>query len=146
MKSRVMHAIYGFLLTVVVGSTFVYNQTTRDELSLTHDKLSLTQNELERINSLREGARSLAGNYSYTNDIGRNRGFILSSFAFLEKHKSEFPESYEIAKELVVNGLKITSSSGKHGSSGYYDEKKRMQDGAETMRALLNGISAGPNI
>ncbi|MFR9721637.1 hypothetical protein ACL00X_19985 [Aeromonas diversa] len=137
-KSRIIHAIYGFLLTVVVGSAFIYNQSTQEELNQ-------TKNQLTKITSLRIGAKKLAENYYGTNDIGKNRGFILSSFAFLEKNRSEFPESYLIAKELVKNGLQITHSSGEHGSEGFYDERKRMEDGAETMRALLNGISASPD-
>lgn len=137
-KSRVLHAIYGFLLTAIVGSAFIYNQSTLEELNQ-------TKNQLAKITSLRLGAKKLADNYYGTNDIGKNRGFILSSFAFLEKNSSEFPESYLIAKDLVKNGLQIAHSAGEHGSEGYYDERKRMEDGAETMRALLNGISAGPD-
>lgn len=137
-KSRLLHAVYGFLLTVVVGSVFIYNQSTQKELSL-------AKNELAKITSLRIGAKELADKYYGTSDIGKNRGFILSSFAFLEKHSSEFPESYQIAKDLIKNGLQITHSTGEHGSEGFYDERKRMEDGAQTMRALLNGISAGPD-
>lgn len=55
----------------------------------------------------------------------------------MEKHKDEFPESFEIAKKLIIDGLKITQSAGDHY------ESKRMRDGADAMRKMLQGIAAG---
>ena len=63
----------------------------------------------------------------------------------MEKNKDSFPESYEIAKKLIIEGLKIADSAGSYGSEGYDDERKRMADGAEAMRSLLRGISVGRN-
>ncbi|MEO2279513.1 hypothetical protein [Pseudoalteromonas pernae] len=143
-QSRVMHGIYGFLLTVIVGSAFLHNQTVLLELESAKNSSGELQKQIDRLNSLKSGAENLAESYFATSDIGRNRGFILSSFAFLEKNKDTFPESYAIAKQLIIDGLKITNSAGKYGSDGYEDEKKRMDDGAEAMRALLRGISVGP--
>jgi len=138
MKSRIFHGVYGFLLTVLVGSAFIFNQTTQEQLN--------TANlELQHLHSIKNGASQLAESYSFTSDVGKNRGFIISSFIFLEKNQSEFPKAFQIAEKLVINGLNITSSSGEIGSGGSYDERKRMEDGAETMRALLRGLATGSN-
>ncbi len=142
-RSKLIHMLYGFLLTVVVGSSFIYNQDLESELSASKKNQELLTKEIERMNSIKFGALEILKNRGYlsTTDIGENRGFILTAFTYLEKHRAEFPESYKIAKELIMDGLKITKSSGTVGSDGYYDEKKRMSDGAATMFALLRGIA-----
>lgn len=136
MKSRIFHAIYGFLLTLIVGSAFIYNHSTQEALNIANQ-------ELQQIRSLKSGASQLAESYSLTSDVGKNRGFILTSFAFLESNQTEFPKAFKIAEDLVLNGLKITSSAGSIGTDGSSDERKRMEDGAETMRALLRGLAIG---
>lgn len=142
-KSRIIHIIYGFLLTVVVGSSFIYNQNLEKELIDSQLRAKELTQEIERMNSIKLGAREILESRGYisTTDIGENRGFILTAFAFLEKHRDRFPESYAIARELITSGLQITKSAGSVGSEGYYDEIKRMSDGAATMRALLKGIA-----
>lgn len=134
MKSRLIHALYGFFLTIIVGSAFIFNQSTQDELARAKAKI-------EQMESLRVGAKNVAQNYYDSPDVGRNRGFILSAFAFLEKNQDSFPESYLIAKKLVIDGLLITKSAG--DTEDQIDERKRMEDGAKTMKALLNGIASG---
>ncbi|GEK11335.1 hypothetical protein [Pseudoalteromonas peptidolytica] len=57
-------------------------------------------------------------------------------------YKSSFPESYAIAKKLILDGLKISESANYFGEEKY-NEQKRMEDGAAAMRELLQGISAG---
>lgn len=96
--------------------------------------------ELETRNSIEHNASHILSTYSNLNDNGENRGFILTSFAFLEKYKDEIPETYEIAKTLVVDGLKITENSYGRGISAEYDEETRLEDGASTMKALLEGM------
>ena len=135
--------LYGFLLTLVVGSSFIYNQDLEKDLAasrLSEEKLT---SEIERMNSIKIGATEIlkSRGYSSTTDTGVNRGFILTAFTYLEKHKNVFPESYGIAKELLIDGLQITKSSGSVSSDGYYDERKRMSDGASAMTALLKGIA-----
>lgn len=144
--SRIIHMIYGFLLTIVIGSSFIYNQNIETKLmDATIREKELTQ-EIERMNSIKQGAKEILNTrniYTSSGETGTNRGFILTSFAFLEKHHEQFPESYSIAKELLTDGLKITKSAGKTGSDEYYNEQKRMFDGATAMESLLKGIAGG---
>ncbi|AMJ98805.1 hypothetical protein [Alteromonas macleodii] len=138
-KSKLVHAGYGFLLVVVVGATFIFNQEKINDIQIAEHKAEMLENQIKDMNSIKAGATAILeskGNYS-TSDVGENRGFILTSFAFMEKHKDEFPESFEIAKKLIIDGLKITQSAGDHY------ESKRMRDGADAMRKMLQGIAAG---
>lgn len=142
--SRIIHAVYGFLIVMVVGSAFIFNQEKISELATAEQKASELQAEIDQMNSIKIGAKSILENKSYysTSDVGENRGFILSAFAFLEQHKSTFPESYQIAKTLLIDGLNIVESAGYYGTEST-DEQKRMRDGADAMRELLEGIAAG---
>ena len=142
-KSRLLHAMYGFVLTLVVGATFVYNQNWKEEIRKSHEREAALASEIESMKSIQSEAVRINQGIStiFSSNVGENRGFILASFSFLEKHRERFPESYEIAKKLITSGLKITESAGTTGSEGYYDEQKRMADGARTMKSLLKGIA-----
>jgi len=142
-KSRIFHAIYGFVLTVVLGSAFTINQKWENELQAATAREAALQAEIKSIKSIQREAHNIIDSTGYltTTAVGENRGFILAAFSFLEKHRDRFPESYEIAKQLITNGIRVTEAAGSTGSEGYYDERKRMFDGASTMRALLKGIA-----
>jgi hypothetical protein len=146
-KSRVIHAIYGFFISIVAGSAVLYGQSMEQELAAAKREIEASQSEIARISSIQTHAESIiaSAGYTYTSDVGKNRGFILAAFTFLETHKERFPEAYEIAKRLVMDGIRITESAGNTGTEGYYDEKKRMEDGAATMRQLLKGIASPRN-
>nr|WP_319999155.1 hypothetical protein [uncultured Draconibacterium sp.] len=132
-KPKWIHTIYTFILTMIIGLSILYYQSIND----TNQTLS---SELELKNSIEHNAAGIISTYSHLNDVGANRGFILTSFAFLEKYQTEFPETYDIAKELVVNGLKITENNYGKGALSEYDEEKRLKDGADAMHAMLKGL------
>lgn len=132
-KPKWIHTIYTFVITILTGLFFLYFQSLND----TNDNLS---KELEIRNSIEHNASRIISTYSNINDIGENRGFILTSFAFLEKYQSEFPETYIIAKKLVVEGLKVTENNYGKGAIEEIDEEKRLKDGAATMHAMLEGL------
>lgn len=132
-KPRWIHTIYTFVLTILTGLFFLYFQ------SITDKNQSLSK-ELEIRNSIEHNASRIISTYSNINDVGENRGFILTSFAFLEKYQSEFPETYEIAKKLVVDGLKVTENNYGKGAIQELDEEKRLKDGASAMHAMLEGL------
>lgn len=132
-KPRWIHMIYTFLITIITGTALFYTNS----ISSNNEKLT---NQVIEIASIEYNASRIISTYSNTNDGGKNRGFIITSFAFLEKYKNEFPETYEIAKELVVDGLKIASSAKGKGIIEEYAEKDRLKDGADTMRSLLKGL------
>jgi hypothetical protein len=118
------------VLTAVVGTSMLY--------------VKELQSRLETIESKKQEAKLILASYdSRSSDIGTNRGLILKAFAFLESNKNDFPDSYEIAKKLVNEGLQITQAPNVVGSPDYLDEKNRMEDGAHAMKLILVGI-AGP--
>lgn len=144
-KSKIIHAVYAFLLVAVVGSAFIFNQAQLTELAEAEMRAERLQLRIEEIASVKSGAKAILdskSSYFSSSDVGENRGFILTAFSFMEKNKSYFPESYEIAKKLIIDGLKISESAGYFGNE-QFDESKRMYDGALTMRQLLKGIAAG---
>ena len=143
-KSKIIHAIYGFVLVIVVGSSFIFNQDKINELAVSQQNTQLLQEKIDRMDSVKFGAQAILDSKSYhsTSDVGENRGFILTAFAFMEKNKASFPESFEIAKKLIVDGIKISESANYFGDEKY-NEQKRMEDGASAMRELLQGIAAG---
>ncbi|QXP58564.1 hypothetical protein [Olleya sp. HaHaR_3_96] len=137
-KPKWIHTIYTFVLTILIGVSFLYFQSINDE----NRNLS---KELKVRNSIEHNASRILSTYSNINDVGHNRGFILTSFAFLEKYQNEFPETYIIAKKLVVDGLKITENNYGKGVFQESDEENRLKDGAKTMYAMLEGLMKSNN-
>ncbi|MFN2188436.1 MAG: hypothetical protein ACK2T3_06715 [Candidatus Promineifilaceae bacterium] len=142
-KSRFVHAIYGFVISVVAGGAVLYGQSMERQLEEARRAAEASKSEIARLSSIQAHAESILDSMRYTTThVGENRGFILATFTFLETHKDRFPEAYEVAKRLVMDGLRITESAGSVGTDGFYDERKRMEDGATTMRQLLKGIAS----
>ena len=104
------------------------------------------EKKLEYYENISEEANNILKTYpnSYY-DVGGNRGFILTSFAFLERSKEKFPETYTLAKELVIDGLKITESVSEEKLQDVWDERKRMEDGAKAMKSMLDGVKKNIN-
>lgn len=138
-KSKLIHIAYALILTAVTGVSMIAISNIKNELAIAKIKTSYYEN-----------ASKEAGNIlnSYPNtyyNVGNNRGFILTSFSFLEKQKDKFPETFDLAKALVIDGLKITESASRENLQDIFDEQKRMEDGAMTMRSLLEGIKMNIN-
>lgn len=79
-KSKLVHAGYGFLLVVVVGATFIFNQEKINDIQIAEHKAEMLENQIKDMNSIKAGATAILeskGNYS-TSDVGENRGFILT--------------------------------------------------------------------
>lgn len=80
-RSRLIHAIYGFLFVVLAGYLVYYYQRDAE------------------VAKLEIGIERLFQSTQYGQD---ERGFMLASLALLEKHKDRFPETYMAAKQLCV--------------------------------------------
>ena len=132
-KPKWIHGIYTFLLTCVVGLFAIHTNT----LNQSNNEL---ENENSKMKTIEYNAERIMSTYSNVNDVGENRGYILTTFSFLEKNKSEFPETYEIAKELVTKGLKVAETSYGDGVLKEGDEEDRLKDGAATMHSILKGM------
>ena len=78
--------------------------------------------------------------YSF-DDTGKYRGIILQGFAFLEKYRDRFPDTYTISKQLVENSG-TTRTVGRSGEFGpIADEVHSLHDAAEAMMTLVRGIA-----
>jgi len=133
-KSRILHIGYAVLLTLIVGlSVKKITEVDRERRA--------AQSKIERLESISQQAASILGSSESITTVGEKRGFFLIGFAFLEKNKADFPETYSIAKELAMKGIRISESAGAPASLGYYDEQKRIDDGANAMTAILKGIA-----
>ena len=142
-KSRIIHTIYGFLLTIVIGSSLIYNQNIDKELAAFQFRENQLNQEIEQLQSINYGARKILKSREDSSliNLGENRGFTLSAFVFFEKYRKQYPETYAIAKEYIVDGMQITKLARSEPCDESSDELKRMFDGAETMKALLKGIA-----
>jgi hypothetical protein len=143
LKSRVLHVAYAILLVAISTSAVIYNRNILDKLNDANSEAQRLEQRLRINESRAKEARKLldARGYETTSDVGRNRGFILSGLAFLEKNKQLFPDMYDLAKKMASDGIRITEFAGSVGSPGYYDEQKRMADGAATIASILRGIA-----
>ena len=120
-------------LAGIIGVAASYlNDIEKENKKLTSD--------LTKYESISKNAERIIETYKYSSDVVTNRGFILTSIAFLEKNKTEFSETYILAKELVTNGILVTESAPDRDFEKKWNEEKRMKDGAQTMEALLKGI------
>jgi len=125
-EARWIHAIYTFLLVGVVSLSIICT--------------SKINTENLKLKSIETRASKLLDSYPSSPFAGENRGFILATFAFLERNKEEFPETYNMAKDLIENGLRITKSAEGKGVFEENDEDNRLRGGAKAMQALLKGL------
>lgn len=110
-RSRIIHAIYGFIFVVLSGYLVYYYQ--RDS------EVEKLENGIERL-------------FQSTQYGGQNeRGFMLASLALLEKHKDRFPDTYAAAKQLCVES----------GVTGEPKGKLSVYDGSHAMRTLFNALA-----
>ena len=133
LKSRIIHLIYAVVLTVLTGCSFLFI----NNIEIENTKLS---SEVMKYENTSKNAERILRTYDNTSDVGTNRGFILTSFAFLEKNKAQFPETYNLAKELITDGILVTKSAPDRDLDEKWNEEKRMKDGSQTMQSLLKGI------
>lgn len=126
LKDRFIHALYGFIVTVL-ASGFIYYKTTLTEM---------TKIEKQASNIIKLHNEDLAS-------AGTRRGFILTSLAFLEKNKDVYPDTYQMAKELALN---IDILQSKEGEMDSLTSKWKLNDVASAMKKLLEGIAGNEGI
>ena len=121
-KSRVVHAIYVLVVTVLSG---VY---------VAHES------QLKKYTALESQAQKILATADLSSD-GSARGFILAALSFLEKHRLEFPDTYDSARKLAL-ASGILESKQNDGMERLY-QGWRLQDVGSAMQALLTGIAGG---
>ena len=127
------HIIYSFLIVIIVGLSILYSSEIKRENTSLSD-------ELTSIKSIEHNAKRILKSFPNSYATGENRGFILTSFAFIEKYKSEFPETYQLSRTLVKDGLKIEKSFEGEGIYEEVAERDRLEDGSDAMRYFLKGL------
>lgn len=111
-KSRALHAAYGLSITVLSAGVAHY-----------YTKLSQAQDfEIQ--------ARKLLDKTEFQGD---DRAVMLAGLAFLEKHREEFPETYNAARDLCI-------SSGVLGGERS-DKYLSTFDGSRAIRGMLEVLA-----
>jgi hypothetical protein len=120
-KLRMLHALYlACLMCLLAGYLSVKSNA---------------QNTIQQLTNPEMQAKQLLDNADMKYS---NTGFMLVCLAFLEKHKEQFPETYQRAIDVCkANGL--TESKGNNGLDVAY----KQIDGKSAMKSLLEGIAAG---
>jgi hypothetical protein len=131
-RSKLTHVAYGMIVTfLAVGVTY-------------------SQGEISELRKIEVQARMLADSQrrpSYgDNDPAHpgysDRGFMLAGLAFLEKYKNRFPDTYIRAKTFSeISGVLQPINSATYTEQ--QAQRKRLDDGARAMRALLEGLASG---
>jgi hypothetical protein len=130
-RGNYVHAAYGFFIALF-ASVLVANFTshTSEKSALEEQINKLTNIQFQAANILTHTPRSNAG---------EKRGFMFASLSFLESHKKEMPDTYELARKFAL-------------SSGVIENKQEdgvqrlhqgwaLNDGADAMESLLHGIA-----
>lgn len=116
-KSRALHIIYGLSITALSGGLAHYYTATSQAYDF----------EIQ--------ARKILNQTEFQHD---DRAVMLAGLAFLEKHKSDFPETFTAAKELCVSaGVVGSDKSDKYLSTA---------DGARAIKGMLEGLATPKNL
>lgn len=130
---KYIHAIYVFAVTILASTLTISVASSKAE----NEALVA---EIKKISSIEYEATEILNNAKRATD-GQQRGFILASLALLERHKSEVPDSYDIAKQFsVASG--ILQNKQESGTDRLY-QGWRLTEASEAMESLLLGLSAG---
>lgn len=126
LKERPRHLIYPIvlvILTVLATYQFVQNSQLR---AIRKDASTLVSSwpKVEHLKFVSKGERI---------------GIALAGLAFLEKHKDEFPETYNTANELVKNRAK--SFNPPKGSDERWEEFGLLEDISVAMISLVSSIA-----
>jgi len=110
-RSRIIHAIYGFIFVLLSGYLVYYYERDSEVAKL--------ESGIERL-------------FQSTQYGGQDeRGFMLASLALLEKHKDRFPETFAAAKQLCIES----------GVTGEPKGRLSVYDGSHAMRTLLKALA-----
>ena len=118
-KAKLIHGIYAAAILVLSGLTYAQ------------------ESKLSEIRNIERAAQRLSKSTLELTD----EGAILAIMAFLEKVRSEFPDTYARAKEIYEKNDLVTSTYRvTEGSSELRHEWTKLEV-ASALRGLLNGIA-----
>lgn len=90
--------------------------------------------KIEEISSIEYEAANVLDN-SKRSTGGQQRGFIFASLSLLERHKSEVPDSYELAKNFAL-ASGVLENKQENGPDRLY-QGWRLNDASQAMESLL---------
>jgi hypothetical protein len=126
-RSRIVHLAYAIFITALAGGMVSYQQQ-----AIEAERRIAEMQKIER-----EAAKLLSG-YDFTTS-GSMSGFMLASLSFLEKYKTELPDTYARAASLCENAGCLKTSNGEYSSS--MEHFRNLQDASSAMHYLIQGIA-----
>jgi len=119
-KSRVVHALYVLVVTLLAGA-YVGHAA-----------------RLAEYTELEKQAQKIISSADLSSD-GSTRGFILLSLSFLEKNQQHFRDTYDSARKLAM-ASGVLESKQSDGEERLF-QGWRLQDVGAAMMALVSGIA-----
>ncbi|GHD41057.1 hypothetical protein GCM10017083_04960 [Thalassobaculum fulvum] len=136
-KSRFIHVAYTSAVVMIMVVLSVHYVELENQLADANRKLAYLQNTRDQASSL---LKTIPDSYRPTS-TGDNRGTVLKGLAFLESHKDELPDMYEIVKRLAES-LGLFASTKPYFEGGR-EQGESLADAASAVRDLIEGLAAG---
>lgn len=130
---KYIHAVYVFCVSILVSVLVISISTSQSENEALVAKI-------EEISSIEYEATEVLSHAKRSTD-GQQRGFIFASLALLERHKSDVPDSYELAKKFAL-ASGVLENKQENGTDRLY-QGWRLDDASQAMESLLLGLAAG---
>jgi hypothetical protein len=125
-RTKPMYVTYGFLVIVLIGV------------------VALQGVRITELTQIENQAKKLLASYphGYGEESGE-RGFLLSTLTFLEKHRDRFPATYTRITELYES-IGILQPSIPGANTQRADRKGNVTEVAKAIRSFLEGIAEAP--
>ncbi|MBU3823234.1 MAG: hypothetical protein H9917_00195 [Candidatus Oceanisphaera merdipullorum] len=126
-----IHAAYGFFIAVfasVLVANFTFFSSEKEAL----------ESQITRLTSIQFQAANIL-KHTPKSDNGERRGFMFASLSFLESHKAEMPDTYEMARQFSLASGALENQQ-EDGMLRLY-QGWALIDGANAMESLLQGIA-----
>ncbi len=126
-----IHAAYGFFIALF-ASILVANFTFH-----TSEKAALEE-QINKLTNIQFQAANILTHTPRMNE-GEKRGFMFASLSFLESHRKEMPDTYDLARQFALSSG-VLENRQQDGVQRLH-QGWALNDGAEAMESLLHGIA-----
>jgi hypothetical protein len=135
-KSRIIHVVYSASLVIVIFLMTTHSARITAELSETRQKYA-------RLASVQIQAKDLlATMHTFSTDAGDNKGQVLKALAFLERHRSELPETYGTVQRLA-EGAGLTVAAKPYFEGGR-EQQDSLRYAGSAVWGIIQGLAVGP--
>lgn len=126
-----VHAAYGFFIALFASILALnFSSHATEKARLEHQISELKSIQVRAAKILQHTPRS---------DEAERRGFMFASLSFLEAHKAEMPDTYNMAREFAKSSG-ILANEQDDGMKRLY-QSWALRDSADAMASLLKGIA-----